>query len=136
MSLIELSKSNPSSFEGYLARQIVAFAGDGNLRDQSECSDQLRAYLQTVSADRLAVYAQECLDQPFTDSGFVLQDVVNELGRRLEFDVTNGRYRGVTNAVGFDGIWKVPNGATIVIEVKTTERITCPLKRLLVIEAN
>jgi len=128
MSLLDLSKSNPSSFEGYLARQIVAFAGDGNLRDQSDCSDQLRAYLQTVSTDRLAAYAQECLEQPFTDSGFVLQDVVNELGQRLEFEVSNGRYRGVANAVGFDGIWNVPNGPTIVIEVKSTDTYNVSLE--------
>jgi hypothetical protein len=121
MSLIELSKGNAQSFEGYLARQIVAFAGDGHLRDKSECAAQLRAYLRTVSADRLERYAKECLEQSFTDSGFFLQDVVNELGRRLEFEVENGRYRGTSNAIGFDGVWNVPDGPTIVIEVKTTD---------------
>lgn len=130
MSLIELSKSNSTSFDKYLARQIVAFAGDGNLRDQSDCSEQIRAYFQTISTERLSHYAQECLEQPFPDSGFVLQDVVNELGRRLEFDVTNGRYRGVSNAVGFDGLWKVPSGATILVEVKTTDTYNVSLEAI------
>jgi hypothetical protein len=51
----------------------------------------------------------------------VLQDIVNELGRRLEYDVTNGRYQGTTNAVGFDGIWRDPSGHGLVVEVKTTD---------------
>lgn len=121
MSLIDLAKSNPESFAKYLARQIVAVAGKGTLRDGSDCAAQFRAYLETASAERLATYARECLDEPFTDSGFVLQDVVNELGRRLEFEVQNGRYRGVTGGVGFDGIWKVLDGPSIIVEVKTTD---------------
>lgn len=121
MSLIDLAKSNPDSFEKYLVRQVVAVAGNGTLRDNSECSSQLRAYLETVGAEKLADYARECLDEPFTDSGMVLQDVVNELGRRLEFEVQGGRYRGVTGGIGFDGIWRVPNGPSIIVEVKTTD---------------
>jgi hypothetical protein len=130
MSLIQLSKTNPESFENYLARQIVAFAGDGNLRDNSECAEQFRAYLRASNRGRLERYAQECLEQPFPDSGFVLQDVVNELGRRLEFDVENGRYRGTTNAIGFDGIWRVPNGPTIIVEVKTTDTYNVSLESI------
>jgi hypothetical protein len=121
MSLIELSKSNAAGFEGYQVRQIVAFAGDGQLRDTSNCSVELRAFLKTVDSDRLAKYAAECLDQAFSESGLVLQDVVNELGRRLEFEVENGRYRGVSGQIGFDGIWRVPNTPEILIEVKTTD---------------
>lgn len=128
MSLVELSKSNSESFDKYLVRQIVAFAGNGNLRDQSVCSDQLREYFRTNSSERLSRYAQECLEQAFPESGFVLQDVVNELGRRLEFDVSNGRYRGIPNAVGFDGLWKVPGGATILVEVKTTDTYNVSLE--------
>jgi len=51
----------------------------------------------------------------------VLQDLVNELGRRLDYRVTNGRYQGTANAIGFDGIWVSPEGHTIVTEVKTTD---------------
>ena len=51
----------------------------------------------------------------------VLQDLVNELGRRLDFAVTNGRYQGTTNAVGFDGIWRSPEQQTIIVEIKTTD---------------
>jgi hypothetical protein len=51
----------------------------------------------------------------------VLQDLINELGRRLDFSVENGRYQGTTNAVGFDGLWASPEGRSIVVEVKTTD---------------
>ena len=46
---------------------------------------------------------------------------MNEFGRRLDYNVTNGRYRGAANAIGHDGLWKSPEGHTIVIEVKTTD---------------
>lgn len=46
---------------------------------------------------------------------------MNELGRRLEYDVTNGRYQGVVGGVGFDGVWRSPEGHSIVVEVKTTD---------------
>ena len=46
---------------------------------------------------------------------------MNELGRRLDYKVTNGRYQGTTNAIGFDGIWIAPEGHTIIAEVKTTD---------------
>jgi hypothetical protein len=51
----------------------------------------------------------------------VLQDLINELGRRLDYNVTNGRYQGTVNAVGYDGIWVAPEGHTIIAEVKTTD---------------
>src|SRR5262249_2153223 len=57
----------------------------------------------------------------FSKGGMVLQDLVNELGRRLDYDVTNGRYQGTTNAIGYDGIWRSQEGHSLVIEVKTTD---------------
>jgi hypothetical protein len=50
-----------------------------------------------------------------------LQDVINEAGARLGADVTPGRYRGTSKHVGFDGLWRFPNGQSIIIEVKTTD---------------
>lgn len=66
-------------------------------------------------------YIGHCLSAGFNKSGFVLQDLVNELGRRLDYEVTNGRYQGTSNAVGFDGLWHSPDGQTIIVEVKTTD---------------
>jgi hypothetical protein len=50
-----------------------------------------------------------------------LQDLVNFIGQFLGFEVAFGRYRGVTNEIGFDGLWKSPTGLTIVVEVKTSD---------------
>jgi hypothetical protein len=66
-------------------------------------------------------YADQCLNQSFTDSGLALQDIVNEIGARLGADITPGRYRGTLKHLGFDGLWKFSNGHSIVIEVKTTD---------------
>jgi hypothetical protein len=60
----------------------------------------------------------------------VLQDLVNELGRRLDYTVTNGRYQGTQNAIGFDGLWRSPEGHTIVVEVKTSDAYRISLDTL------
>jgi hypothetical protein len=121
MSLLALWKSNPDQIRRYAIRQIVAVAGDGRIRDDSACSAELREFLQEVTSDVLQRFANECLDEGFDGSGFVLQDVVNEIGRRLEFETTSGLYRGKKNAIGFDGIWRSGGGLELVVEVKTTD---------------
>ena len=120
IGLIELAKQNPASVENYTIQQIVGICGDGNLRDNSECSKHLREFVALQSPDRLADYARFCLDQGFNRSGFVLQDIVNDIGRRLGYEVENGRYQGVVNQVGFDGLW-FDGLHHILMEVKTTD---------------
>ncbi|UYV16199.1 hypothetical protein [Porphyrobacter sp. ULC335] len=120
MSLLSLWHSKPETFNAYAIRQIVAIAGDGKLRDSSLCSSELRDFLKEVDSDALAKFTDECLVDTFENSGLVLQDVVNEMGRRLEFLVENGLYRGKPGSVGFDGIWQ-GDGADLVVEVKTTD---------------
>ena len=100
--------------------QIVSNAGNGELKDGSECSLELIQFLKEVPSKNLYEYANFCLDNAFQDSGLVLQEVVNELGRRLGYTVENGRYRGVKNAIGYDGIWESRNSAGLIVEVKTT----------------
>jgi hypothetical protein len=70
---------------------------------------------------KLAQYVEHCLSQHFSKGGMVLQDLVNELGRRLDYEVTNGRYQGTSNTIGYDGIWRSPESHMIVVEVKTTD---------------
>lgn len=121
MPLLALWNSNPEAVAQLSIEQIVATAGDGKLRDDTDCSRELRQYFSQVTTERLAAYAEHCLSTPFAKSGLVLQDIVNELGRRLEYKATNGRYQGTANAVGFDGIWVSPEQSAIVVEVKTTD---------------
>src|SRR5689334_20330357 len=119
MPLLELWSSNPAAIGQFSVEQIVATAGDGNLKDGSQCSQELRAYLSEVPTDKLASYVDRCLTSPFAKGGMVLQDLINELGRRLDYKVANGRYQGVQNAIGHDGFWISPEGQSIVVEVKT-----------------
>jgi hypothetical protein len=120
MSLTKLLKADPEALSNYRIDQILALAGDGRLKDGSTTSDEFRGYLHSQPISALRRYVQETLTQPFPDSGFVLQDLVNEIGRRLGFEVTNGRYRGVVNKSGHDGLWR-SNHANLVVEVKTTD---------------
>ncbi len=106
MALVDLWNSNPEAVEQLTIEQVVKVAGDGNLRDDSFCSQEFRQYLGVISSSKIVTYVEQCLSSSFADSGMAFQDLVNELGRRLDYTVTDGRYRGVTNKIGFDGAWK------------------------------
>src|SRR5262245_55243621 len=121
MPLLELWSSNPGPISQFSIEQIVTAAGDGVLKDGSQCSSELREYLSQVASTKLAIYIDRCLSTSFHKNGSVLQDLVNELGRRLDYKVVNGRYQGVPNAIGYDGIWTSPENHNIVVEVKTTD---------------
>ena len=121
MPLLDFWKSSPASVLSLNIEQIVSSAGDGKLRDDAASSAELRTFLAEVQTRQLRAYAEGCLSSAFPKSGHVLQDVVNELGRRLDFAVSNGRYQGTTNRIGSDGLWRSPEGHDLVVEVKTTD---------------
>lgn len=126
MPLLEIWKVTKDSILKMNLEAIVRIAGDGNLKDNSETSLEFRTFLTEVEADKLGEYATYCLENSFTNSGQVLQDVINEIGRRLGFSAENGRYQGVRNDIGYDGIWR-SNQCTLIIEVKTTDAYTIKL---------
>jgi hypothetical protein len=129
MPLLSLLKTSPEAVEVMHIEQIVMQAGDGNLKDNSECQAELREYLTLIEPEKLAEHATHCLHKPkWADSGFVLQDVVNEIGRRLGFKVTNGRYRGVKGENGFDGLWHSDHVGAFLVETKTTSAYTIRLE--------
>jgi hypothetical protein len=121
MALLDLWKRTPDQLSDKQIQQLIAFAGAGKLVDDSDCSKEFRIFLASVPSENLKAYANQCLTQPFTDSGFALQDVVNEIGSRLGAEVESGRYRGSSKHLGYDGLWKFSNGQSIVVEVKTTD---------------
>jgi hypothetical protein len=131
MPLLALWKSNPSEINQFSIEQVVGTAGDGNLKDGSDCSIELRAFLSEVSSAKLRLYVERCLSTPLNKGGLILQDLVNELGRRLEYKVENGRYQGISGVVGFDGLWESGDGHTIIVEVKTTDAYRISLNTIM-----
>ena len=130
MSLAELWTTNPDQVRGKLIQQIISFAGDGKLRDGSIASLEFRELLELIPIEILREYTDGCLQGGFPDNGLVLQDIVNEIGRRLDFEVERGPYQGVKGKTGFDGIWKSEDGRAIIVEVKTSDRFRIELDRL------
>ncbi len=130
MPLLSFWKSNREQVLELNIEQIVSSAGDGNLRDGSNCSQELRQFFSVCPSERLFAHARYCLENSFEKGGIVLQDIVNELGRRLDFDVEDGLYQGKRNSIGFDGIWRVKNEPALIVEVKTTDYVTIPLEKL------
>jgi len=127
MPLAEIWKATPGTILGMNISAILNIATNGDrLKDGSDGAREFREFLAQIDAKKLADFAVYCVENSFQDSGQVLQDLVNEMGRRLGFKAENGRYQGVRNDIGFDGIWSDPDGS-IVIEVKTTDAYTIKL---------
>jgi hypothetical protein len=121
MPLVDIWKSTPNQIQNKSIQQLLVFAGDGRLRDGNETSKEFREFLAHIPSDLLSKYASQCLSSSFQESGLALQDIVNQAGKRLGFNVKDGRYRGTVGEVGFDGIWSTTEGDAILVEVKTTD---------------
>src|SRR5664279_1958345 len=130
MPLLSFWNSNRDEVLKMTVQQVVSSAGDGQLRDGTDTSKEFCGYLRVCPSDSLFGYAHQCLENSFDKSGIVLQDIVNELGRRLDFDVENGLYQGKKKAIGFDGIWRSQSDREILIEVKTTDYVAVSLDRI------
>ncbi len=120
MPIHNILKHDKTALDDYTIEQIVAICGDGKLKDETKSSFELRQFLSSRSAERLAMDARYCLENKFDKGGFVLQDVVNEIGRRLGYSVKNGLYQGKSNAIGYDGLWNDGENE-LLIEVKTSD---------------
>lgn len=121
MALVDLWQNSRSQLEDKHVKQIIAFAGDGKLLDGQSSSLEFRQLLAIIPSRFLSTYTDQCLSEAFSDSGFALQDIINEVGSRLGFKVTNGRYRGISKEIGYDGLWHFPSRHTVIVEVKTTD---------------
>jgi hypothetical protein len=121
VSLLQVWQTSPEQIQGKQLHQLIAFAGDGKLRDGRDTSAEFRAFLSSAPSAYLQKFVDECLGDGFTDSGLALQDIVNEVGRRLGFKVENGLYQGRQGTPGYDGLWTLPENRTLIVEVKTTD---------------
>lgn len=90
MALLEFFSTNPDLVLTQTIQQVISNAGDGQLRDSSEASSEFRRFLTLVPIESVFSFSRQCPDASFPKSGSVLEDLVNELGRRLDFEVENG----------------------------------------------
>ena len=129
MALIDLWNSDRQQITGKRIDQLIAFAGDGRLLDGNTTSGEFRLLLRAITSDLIGRWLDESLDNRFTDFGFVIQDIVNEIGHRLGFEVTNGVYRGHSGE-GYDGLWKIAGSGAILIEAKSSTAYSINLTRI------
>lgn len=86
----------------------------GNAPESHQLSVSFRALLSESPLPLVRKLACICIQRALTRP---LQDVVNELGRRFGFDVENGPYRGRWEGPGYDGLWSLPDGRLVIVEV-------------------
>ena len=129
MPLIDIWLNSRDTVLEMSIQQIVSIAGGGKLKDNDQSSDELRQFLMQIDSKNLARFAYECLETSFADSGFVLQDIINEAGRRLGLKVSNGIYRGKQDYNNCDGIWRSDEW-TFIVEVKTTDAYSISLEKI------
>jgi len=100
---------------------LVGKLDDSSAEDSGR--DRFRKYLDKnlETPGQARDYIEECLRNSGPQYARALQDLVNYVGRFLGFDISFGRYQGVSGEIGYDGHWKSPGGFHVVIEVKTTE---------------
>ena len=125
-TISDLWESNKDIFEDKTLEQILKFSGDGKLKDDNNTCKEFRSFLGILPTDTLELFANECLETSFDSAAYALQDIVNELGARIGFNVENGLYRGKRNAIGYDGFWKSGDN-DIIVEVKTTDTYSIDL---------
>jgi len=112
-------KIDEDTIKDWSIDRIINLLGDGTLADNSECSKEFRNYLTSRNIETLERHINECVsNEDKNQKGFILQDIVNELGNRLEYSVEHGLYKGSSSSPGYDGLWKFED-SDIIVEVKS-----------------
>ena len=130
MPLVDLWLNSQEQLVDKHVQQIVTFAGDGKLRDGNNASREFHEFLSQIPNQTLCRYVDECLKEALPDGGLVLQDLVNEIGIRLGFSVSYGRYRSSPSQISYDGLWHFPDEHDVIIEVKTTDAYRIDLEKI------
>ena len=105
-------------------KEILGLVGKLDDTPGDETSrERFRRFLKEniTEVGQIRDYIEECLRNSGDQYNRALQDLVNYLGHFLGFEVTFGRYHGVQNKIGFDGLWKSPTPFFIVVKAKTTD---------------
>jgi hypothetical protein len=117
-------KNSRNDIDKKTVNQLLVMCGNGKLIDDSETSIEFREFLSIIPSSYLKKYSIECLSDEIDTKvkGLVLQDLVNEIGSRIGFNVVSGRYRGSTNIekIGYDGLWETSSQISLIVEIKTS----------------
>ena len=92
--------------------------------------NQLREFFGKITNEMLEKYIKESINSRYEQCGFVLQELVNEVGKRLGFNVEYGVHRGRRNTIGYDAIWTTKDQYSIIIESKKTDVYSIDLGNL------
>lgn len=115
--------TNNVGWDMFTLEQILGLVGtlDDSPGDDT-ARERFRFYLRNSlgSIGDVRDFVEACLRNKGSQYDRALQDLVNHSASLLGFSVEYGRYRGVTNDIGHDGLW-VWNDFTFVVEVKTTD---------------
>lgn len=103
--------------------RIVSLAGDWN--DGSRASEQFRQIIQDeqTTTEEIEAYLREAMEGTEQYHNRALQDLVNNIGRRLGFEVEYGVYQGRSGTIGYDGYWTstaTEEDTYLVVETKKT----------------
>lgn len=79
----------------------------GNLRDKEESSQRFRDFISgsDILREDLEVWITECLSSSGTNYSRAFQDLVNQIGTLLGFEVKFGIYQGIQGENNYDGLW-------------------------------
>ncbi len=105
-------------------KQVLDLVGQlDDSRGEDSPRERFRSFLKenVNEVGQIRDYVRDCLATSGDQYNRALQDLVNHIGRFLNFEVTFGRYRGIQGEIAFDGHWISPTGFHIVVEVKTTD---------------
>lgn len=103
--------------------RIVALAGEWT--DKSRASEQFREIIEDeqTTTEAIETYLHEAIDGSDQHHNRALQDLINNIGRRLGFEVEYGVYQGVSDTIGYDGHWvstATEEDTHLIVETKTT----------------
>jgi hypothetical protein len=103
--------------------RLVNLAGDWN--DGSRASEQFRDIIEDeqTTTEEIEAYLLEAMEGTEQYHNRALQDLVNNIGRRLGFEVEYGVYQGRSDTIGYDGHWTstaTEDDTHLVVETKKT----------------
>ena len=116
-----------------LLEQLLKLVGELNDKAGSDTPrDGFRQLLDAsvTSLGTVRDYVDVCLNTTGPQYNRALQDLVNHAGQLMGFEVEFGRYAGVANDVGHDGLWRADD-FSIAIEVETTDAYSIMTSTLL-----